>query len=754
MKFSKLIVALAVSTAALASCQKPGPDPVPPVDYDKFKFTSTCPERDNKTEWNESEQIAVLWQKADKSEGRSTASASAAGKKAEFIASVDSTNMYYAVYPATATVSLTDSAAFAVTVPASQGGYLSRTGVMVAATDAKSAEFAFSSVVPVLKFTVDRDDVTGVSLRGYNGEPLAGSFAVLMRDGNLVYGQPSSTSDEIEVSVDGVGVYYVAVLPGLDLKDGLMLRYSKSGEYLPAMLVKDAAGFEVSQVSNLGTVTAVTEITVDSPAAVETFREMLYVHSTKSEDGTYVYDEQEVIRKCWLANGVTFKFPKGTYDLLGADAEDGDCIDMEYWHYGDRYKSPVKVKVEGAGVGETIFTGNADEAGTKGHGMFKVQDYAQLSLKDVTMRDCYKPGGTKGGPVMIASKTQCVVNAENCSFEHNVLPDGGGAAIGQADGGVLYAKNCRFADNKAKNGGAIYGTQAVDMTFEDCVFENNVGTGSNGPSVAIFWNNAYAKFNDCLFKGNRAADRAVLNTQQTSVVLLNGCTFENNSNTQESKYASAIHAGGEFVGINNCTFWQNNAKNASNQPQNNSECISANGNMIIANSTFYEYFQANRGVIAGLAAGKTAYIFNDIILNSYSGTAIYFSSAGYSITSYGHNVMRNITDYRSGKPGINVGTGDVTGAAANVLDGAAYDPEKYVYKWSGSLTTGTLVPATATEFETCVKSYTTELANTSLAGKKAGEAFWNWLVSVDATTTDQLGTNRGSSWWPGSYQFN
>lgn len=745
-----------MTIAALASCQKPnpGPDPVPPIDYDKFKFTSTCPERDSKTEWSESDQIAVLWQKEDKSEGRSTASASAAGQKAEFIASVDSTDMYYAVYPATAAVSLTDSATFAVTVPTNQGGYLSRTGAMIAASTADKAEFEFTPVIPVVKFTVDMDDVTSVWLRGYNSEPLAGSFAVLLRDGKIVYGEPSSTSPEIEVSVDGAGTYYVGLLPGLELKDGLMLRYSRSGEYLPAMLVKDATGFEVSQIGNLGTVAAVTEINIDSPAAVETFRDMLYVHSRKAEDGTNVYDENEVIRKCWLVNGVTFKFPKGTYDLLGADAPDGDCIDMEYWYYGDKYQSAVKVKVEGAGVGETIFTGNADEAGTKGHGMFKVQDYAQLSLKNITMKDCFKPGATKGGPVMIASKTQCVVNAENCSFEHNILPEGAGAAIGLVDGGVLNAKNCRFADNKAKNGGAIYGTQVGDMTFEDCVFENNVGTATNGPSVAIFWNNAYAKFNRCLFKGNRAADRAVVNTQQTSVVLLNGCTFEGNANTQESKYASAIHAGGEFVGINNCTFWQNNVKNASGLPQNNSECISANCNMIIANSTFYEYFQANRGVIVGLAAGKSAFIFNDIILNNYSGTAVYFSSAGYSITSYGHNVMRNITDYRSNKPGINVATGDVVGAAANVLDGATFDPEKHVYKWSGSLVSGTLVPATANEFETCVKSYTTELENSTLAGKKAGEAFWSWLVSIDATATDQLGTKRGSSWWPGSYQFN
>lgn len=749
-------LAFLASATAILSCQKtkPGPDPVPPVDYDNFKFTATCPERDNKTEWTESEKIAVLWQKADRSYGRSTASASKAGKTAEFIASVDSTDTYYAVYPATADVKLIDSAAFSVTVPSNQGGFLSRTGVMVAACDANKADFEFQSIIPVLKFTVDRDDVTGICLRGYNSEPLAGDFTILLRDGKVVYGEPSATSSEIEVSVDGAGTYYVGVLPGLDLKDGLMLRYSRSGEYLPATLLKDAKSFDVSEVRNLGTISAITEITVGTQEAVADFRDMLHVSSTPGGDGKNVYDEKEVIRTGWLVNGLTFKFPAGTYDLMGADAEDGAVIDMEYWFYGDLYKTPIKVAVEGAGVGQTIFTGNADENATKGHGMFKVQDYAQLSLKGITMKDCYKPGATKGGPVMIGSKTQCVVDAEDCSFEHNVLPEGAGAAIGMVDGGVLRVKNCIFSGNKAKNGGVIYGTQVSDLTFDDCIFENNVGTAQNGPSVAMFWNNAYAKFNRCLFKGNRAADRAVVNTQQTSVVLLNACTFENNANTQESKYASAIHAGGEFVGINNCTFYQNNVKNASNLPQNNSESVSANTNMIISNTTFYEYFQANRGVLVGLAAGKSASIFNNIILNNYSGTAIYFSSAGYSITSYGHNIMRNVTDYRAGKPGIAAATGDVVGAAANVLDGAVYDPDKHVYKWSGALTSGTIVPATAAEFETCVKSYTTELANSSLAGKKAGEAFWGWLTSIDATKKDQLGTDRGSAWWPGSYQFN
>lgn len=755
MKKFYLTSAMALLLSVTPSCKKTAvPETDPVIDYSNFTFTSTFTPRDNKTEWLEKEQISIFWLKNDKSAGKVTAEASVAAAKAEFKASVDSAGTYYAVYPANASASLVDSAKFSITVPSSQGGYLTRTGVSIAVTDSKNADFAFTSIIPTMKFSLDRDDVTAVYLRGFNGEAISGTVAARLDGEKVIYSAATGTSDEIEVAVDGTGTYYIAILPEVNFKDGLLVRYGKSGEYFPAKVFEGISELDATKILDLGSTTPVTEYTISSAYDAKKVKELINTPSTTDEGGKAVYDSLNVIARGWIANGITFNFSAGVYDLLEG-AEAGETIDMEYWYYGNKYNSPVTITLKGAGADQTTLTGNADTDKTKGHGLFKIQDYTHFHISGLTMRDTYRPGGIKGGAIQISSKTMCETYINECDFINNNVPENGGGAIGMVDGGVLVAKKCNFCGNSAKNGGVIYATGVSSTTIVDCTFVENKGTGQNGPSVAMLWGNAFMTFNRCLFKGNRAADRAVVNHQQTSVVFMNACTFEENSNTAASKYASAVHASGEFTGINNCTFYKNNAKDGT-APQNNSECISGNGNMIVANSTFYEYFQANRGVMTGLAAGKEAYIFNNIILNDYSTCSFYFTSTGYKITSFGHNIYGNVTDYRSGaaKIGIPAAEGDIFGADKTILSNASYDTVNHLYKWDGTLTSGTITPAGASEFEACVKAYESVLANTSLAGTKAGDAFWNWLTSIKAVAVDQTGAARGNSWWPGAYQFN
>ena len=752
-----ILTALALVAMAISCKKDPEKEKGPaPVDYGNFKFTSTFTQLDSKTEWVKGEEIAIFWLDKKNKEHHTVASASDNGATVDFIASIDTASRYYAVYPASAQLSMTGERRFSMTVPASQGGYLARTGVSIASATEKEASFTFAPVLPLLKFTVDRDDVTSVFIRGMHSEALTGTLEfTLSEEGAISFAAAGETSDEIEVSVDGAGTYYAAVLPNIQLSDGLLVRYSKSGTYLPASVVAVENALTSGTIKNLGTIKAVTDYTIATQADASIVRDMLGTEPTLTEEG-YVYDQNDVIVKGWRCNGVTFHLGDGVFDLLAGSEVAGDVIDMEYWYYGDRYKSPVIVSIVGNGSDKTVITGACDTDKTKGHGVFKVQDYGQLILKDIAFKDTYRPGvNPKGGAIMISSKTECTVNVENCLFENNNVPEDGGGAIGMVDGGVLVAKNCVFKSNSAKFGGCLYGTGESNLTIEGCTFESNKGSGTNGPSVAVFWGNAYAKFNKCIFKDNRAVDRAVLNAQGTSVLFVNGCTFEANANTAAGKYASAIHAGNDFTAINNCTFWQNNVKDGS-APQNNSECISANASMIVSNCTFYEYFQANRGVFAGLKADKEAFLFNSIVLNSYSTCAFYFTSAGYKVVSYGHNIYRNVTDYRkdAAKIGIPAATGDIPSVAANILDGASYDAVDHVYKWSGNLTSGEIVPAAKADFEACIKAFQTELSNKALSGKKAGDAFWAWLEEIKATDTDQLGASRGQSWWPGSWQFN
>jgi len=753
MKKSTLLLSALALTAMCVSCEKvQNPDEKDkPIDFGNFKFTSTFTQRDTKTEWNKDEKIFIFW-----GNGSSEAAAIEDGMTAQFTAKVDSADSYCALYPSITNVSYnqeTDIVSY--NVAAAQGGYLSRTGLSYAKATVADPDFTFQSIIPTYKFTVSKEDATSVFFRLVSGDAISGKVDISFKGQDPVFSVPSETSSEIEVSVDGTGSYYVAFLPGIDPSKGILMRYSKNGEYFPATLVENPGAVAPETVKDLGEVGTVTQIAVNDQTGIEKMRDILHCPSTLSGD-KYIYDSLQVINKGWIANGLTFNIAPGTYLPLGAGAENGALIDMEYWYYGDRYGSPVKVSIIGTDKSQCVLSGGIDADKTKGTGLFKVQDYSGLSLRNLTLCNTFRPGKYKGGAIQISSKTQCSVQVEDCIFDNNNVLDDGGGAIGMVDGGILSVKNSKFTNNSASFGGVVYGTGVSDLSFDNCEFSGNTSVGaSNAPSCVILWGNSYARFNKCLFSGNVASNRAVVNSQGTSVLFLNACTFEKNNNKNESTYASAVHAGGNFAAVNNCTFYQNNIKNTSNAPLNNTECLSSNTNLILSNSTFYEYFQANRTVITGLAAGKKGFLFNNIILNTYSLNVVYFSSAGYDFKSYGHNVFMNVTDYRTGKPGIAAETGDKAGVVKTILENGTYDNTDKVYKWSGNLTDGTLEKAGYTEFETCVKAFDTALTNTQLAGVKAGDAFWAWITELGVEKKDQLGTSRGqNNWWPGSYQFN
>jgi len=751
-KRTLLFGTLALLTLCI-SCQKTqNPvEPEKPIDFGNFKFNSEFSARDSKTEWVKNEKIFIFWDK-----GSTEAAAASDGKTAEFPASIDSAKIYFALYPSTTSVSYDKSTAIvSYTVAEKQGGYITRTGLSYASATLSNPSFKFQSIIPTFKFKVDREDATSVFLRLVSGEAISGKVDISFKGQQPSISAPFNTAFEIEVSVDGSGTYYVATLPGIDISKGVLMRYSKNGEYFPATLVENLGTVSPSEIKDLGAVGNISEIKIANAEDVLKMRDMLHVPSVKVGEKAQ-YDSLGAINRGWIVNGMTFKIEPGTYYPLGTDAEKGAVIDMEYWYYGDLYDSPVKVAIEGSDPSQCIFSGGVDQDKTKGTGLFKVQDYAGLDLKNLTLCDTYRPGNVKGGAIQISSKTKCSATVENCVFNNNNVLENGGGAIGLVDGGILEVKDSKFTNNTAANGGVIYSTAVSNISFENCEFDSNNGTGTNGPSCVMLWGNAVAKFNKCTFTNNRAVNRAVINSQGTSVLFVNGCSFVNNSNTKDSSYASAIHAYGNFAGINNCTFYQNNTK-SDNKPLNNSECISAGTDMIVSNCTFYEYFQANRGVLTGLTKDKNGYLFNNIVLNTYSGTAFYFSSAGYTFKSYGHNIYRNVTDYRTGsyKIGIPTQTGDIPGVAATILENGTFDSTEKVYKWSGNLTSGTLVKAEATEFETCVKAFETALTNSQLAGVQAGDAFWSWITDLGVEAKDQLGNSRGqNNWWPGSYQFN
>jgi len=701
---SKLALA---SVVIVSACSKTETEKmnVPVSNLETIEFVISADDvkatiNEGKCLWEANDEIKVVYMDDTNTQKSVTAVVQTAGASASISASVDIVDYYYAVYPASISAVLDTEGNITIDIPDATDGTLKNAMICVAKTSREDASFTFQHAVSLLSFEINRDDVKSVDIVTKEDCKLSGNVQCSFTDGSFVTG--SAERNTHTVSISGAGRFYAPIPEGVSVSAmALKMRTSDANESIPAVNVVPAVTltFGRNALKNLGQ--------IDNRVITD-----YYFSTDGSGDGkTSAAPASFAVFKSMLANdlyhnfivdGATLHFLAGTYTFDSIVSLAPKCV--------------TTIALEGDSSSSTIFSGNSS------NNFFSVNTDAVLSIKNLTLKS--GKSATNGGAMTL-------------------------------NGGKLIAENCEISSNTAASGGAIYATGLSDLYFKNCKFFSNTSTGTaNAPSVIMLWGNAFAKFNSCVFGSNTASNRAVINSQQNSLVFLNACAFNNNKNSAASTYASAIHAAGAGFAINNSTFYQNNGKGTDSKPLTNCECINATANMVITNTTFYEYFQANRGVIAATAA-KKGVLFNDIILNNYSGTVLYFSSANYTFTSKGHNIYRSITDYRTGdyKVGLPTATGDISGVAANILSGASWDSTNRVYTWNGSLTTGTLTMATPSEFETAVKSMT-EVVNNSIVGTSTqlGTAFWNWLVSISATTNDQLGNERGLQWWPGSYQ--
>ena len=162
--------------------------------------------------WNAGDEIKILWDG-----GSTTAQADKAGATANFPATVGNASEYFAVYPSSASVSLS-SGTLAVVVPSEQNGAFEDANIAIAKTSAQS--MVFKNLCALGKFTLTRSDIARVVFRGHENAPLAGN-ATLSIDGS---GIPSASSvaspvDSIVItpssgSAFAAGDYYFSAIPG------------------------------------------------------------------------------------------------------------------------------------------------------------------------------------------------------------------------------------------------------------------------------------------------------------------------------------------------------------------------------------------------------------------------------------------------------------------------------------------------------------------------------------------------------------
>lgn len=445
--------------------------------------------------WVKDDEIKIIYNNKS-----TTAKAETTGASTIFKANVDEAPAYYAVYPSSA-ATVAEDGSWKVAIPAKQdvsGGFGS---AHYAAAVAKDGNLAFRNLCGWLRFTIADQRIKSVLIRGNGEQFLAGNLAVTFdEEGNIASKTVSNGNSRIIVNVNGAGEYYVAVLPDVNLENGVGFRFYTSNEIVSENAIETgvfsskALSVEQGKIVNLGGLDSriVTDWWIspsgtgdgksaDSPAAgVEFLRAKLAqdVTSDKTRNG---------LAKGYGCMGITIHAAAGEYDFAGQE------INVTW----PGHTSSVGTTILGAEG--TIFKNTGSSR------FFKIGKSVDLKFENITF-----DGGNAG--------------TEN------------GGAIWQNDATAILAfKNCAFKNNKANNGGAIY-MAGSNMTSESTSFSDNTATTAAG-AVGIAGTAELVSFTDCDFTSNTAGKHggALQNYggEKTRLTVTGG-TFSNNKTTDGS----------------------------------------------------------------------------------------------------------------------------------------------------------------------------------------------------------------------------
>lgn len=412
--------------------------------------------------WVKDDEIKIIYNNKS-----TTAKAETTGASTIFKANVDEAPAYYAVYPSSA-ATVAEDGSWKVAIPAKQdvsGGFGS---AHYAAAVAKDGNLAFRNLCGWLRFTIADQRIKSVLIRGNGEQFLAGNLAVTFdEEGNIASKTVSNGNSRIIVNVNGAGEYYVAVLPDVNLENGVGFRFYTSNEIVSENAIETgvfsskALSVEQGKIVNLGGLDSriVTDWWIspsgtgdgksaDSPAAgVEFLRAKLAqdVTSDKTRNG---------LAKGYGCMGITIHAAAGEYDFAGQE------INVTW----PGHTSSVGTTILGAEG--TVFKNTGSSR------FFKIGKSVDLKFENITF-----DGGNAG--------------TEN------------GGAIWQNDATAILAfKNCAFKNNKATNGGAVY-MAGSNMTAENTSFSDNTATTAAG-AVGIAGTAELVSFTDCDFTSNTA----------------------------------------------------------------------------------------------------------------------------------------------------------------------------------------------------------------------------------------------------------
>lgn len=651
------VCALAITVSCAKEIQKEN-IPDAPAGYENVVFSASgeavktaLGQDGTSVSWVKDDQVKFVWG-TGAGEGV-VASASASGSTADFSVTVPETaNLLYAVSPATV-FSAYDGEAVMVNIPSEVDGSFAAANITAAKVEKSSSwpsAITFKNIVSVLKIDVTNEKITSLAVSAVGGESLVGTVAASIGTEGVNVNVPDAgqTSSSATIAVNGIGSYYLAVVPGVTYSKGLRVDFTLSEGELPSYYYNPATALEATlgkiiSFSSLDTRVGAYYVTVAGAGNKmgKSWENAMDIAAFKALVGKKETAEETAAQAAQLKNAKIY-FSAETFDM-------GDCVTVGF--PGQSADVPFEFVGKINGTDTTTFTG----ANT--HRLLTVDgDYAALSISNVVF--CNSISATGGQGAIRLQKTSAKLTLTDCVLRDNVNSAAAGAIYSgngtlvlntctiknnESDAGAginidgnatVTVNNCRFSGNKAVQYGGAISFKKGKLTVSGGSYVGNTAVKQGG-AIYVTSTNAEASISDAEFIGNGKCTSedygqgGAIWSAGGAKTGISGCTFEKNS----ARVGGAIGCANDSsnsntITIDNCSFNKNSSTGVAG-----AVIMTSKGSFTITNSTFTgNTAGGNGGVLRGDNGSATITLDNVVLkdnVSSGNGGAMYIDNGKY-----------------------------------------------------------------------------------------------------------------------------
>lgn len=402
------------------------------------------------------------------------------GKTATFKATVPAGKaLKWAVYPSDIATELTKDGKFSVTVPPVQDGKFEHASIE-AGEIGEDNSIALKNVCALLKFTVANEGAAKVFIGG-NGAPLNGKVNI----STSILEAPYTASDSedipdyqpnVEVSVNGPGTYYAAILPAKTT--GLSMQiFSADNTLLAENISSNALDAPRKAIKNLGELRS-------TPFANKRF-----VTENGTGDGSS-WENAWSFSKL-LSNLQTLKLTDHIIIMSEGIARSASSLitlaaGTKFKVYGGYPKTSSGTDITGRDLNKfkTDFAGMTQQKEGESVRLFNYTDGTIETIFDgVGFTETYQNAAEAyGGTCLIISNVQKAYFV-NCRIENNKKDGSAVVRVGGTKASVTFER-CTFSNNTVSGKGLIQVQKGGNLTVRDCDFmKGNIvsGEAADGP---------------------------------------------------------------------------------------------------------------------------------------------------------------------------------------------------------------------------------------------------------------------------------